>query len=85
MQTGTGYWIKRVAWDERLCDYIKVKVGDPTKEAGSVFCSECGEEALENTMEDYVWSRFCPYCGAKMGNPQTDEQRDAVYRNIDWG
>ena len=32
-------------------------------------CSECGETALtkEETSYDYVYSSYCPNCGAKMG------------------
>ena len=32
-------------------------------------CSECGEIALtkEETSYDYVYSSYCPNCGAKMG------------------
>ena len=32
-------------------------------------CSECGETALtkEETSYDYVYSSYCPRCGAKMG------------------
>ena len=31
-------------------------------------CSECGETALtkEETSYDYVYSSYCPHCGAKM-------------------
>ena len=73
-----AYWMIRTAWDENVCHYTEVKQGDPTEDEGGAFCSECGGDALENTVEDYVWSRFCPHCGAKMENWQTDEQREAA-------
>ena len=34
-----------------------------------VFCSLCGEEALTEWNEcggEYLFSKYCPYCGAKM-------------------
>ena len=35
-------------------------------------CSECGETALtkEETSYDYVYSSYCPRCGAKMGKTE---------------
>lgn len=74
-----AYWMIRTAWDEDICDYTELKRGDPTEDEGDAFCSECGGDALENHGEDYVWSRFCPHCGANMENWQTDEQREAAY------
>ena len=46
-----GHWIK-----EYDCGYI------------TPHCSECGETALtkEETSYDYVYSNYCPRCGAKM-------------------
>ena len=46
-----GHWIA-----EYDCGYI------------TPHCSECGETALtkEETMYDYVYSSYCPHCGAKM-------------------
>lgn len=34
----------------------------------SYYCSNCGEEALtkKETTNDYVCTKFCPNCGAKM-------------------
>lgn len=47
-----GHWI-----EEYDCGYI------------TPHCSECGETALtkEETSYDYVYSSYCPRCGAKMG------------------
>lgn len=47
-----GHWIS-----EYDCGYI------------TPHCSECGETALtkEETSYDYVYSSYCPHCGAKMG------------------
>lgn len=47
-----GHWIS-----EYDCGYI------------TPHCSECGETALtkEETSYDYVYSSYCPRCGAKMG------------------
>ena len=47
-----GHWI-----EEYDCGYI------------TPHCSECGETALtkEETSYDYVYSSYCPHCGAKMG------------------
>ena len=73
--TKTGYWMIKTAWDEEIRRYTEVKRGDPIEDEGDAFCSECGGDALEDTVEDYVWSRFCPHCGAKMENWQTEEQR----------
>ena len=46
-----GHWI-----EEYDCGYI------------TPHCSECGETALtkEETSYDYVYSNYCPHCGAKM-------------------
>ena len=46
-----GHWIA-----EYDCGYI------------TPHCSECGETALtkEETGYDYVYSSYCPHCGAKM-------------------
>ena len=46
-----GHWI-----EEYDCGYI------------TPHCSECGETALtkEETSYDYVYSSYCPNCGAKM-------------------
>ena len=35
-------------------------------------CSECGETALtkEETSYDYVYSNYCPRCGAKLGKTE---------------
>lgn len=60
-------------------DHGKKRPADPIEEEGPAVCSECGGDALESTEEEYVWSRFCPHCGAKMGNWQTEEQREAAF------
>ena len=46
-----GHWIS-----EYDCGYI------------TPHCSECGETALtkEETSYDYVYSSYCPHCGAKL-------------------
>ena len=46
-----GYWVS-----EYDCGYM------------TPHCSECGETALtkEETSYDYVYSSYCPHCGAKM-------------------
>ena len=46
-----GHWVS-----EYDCGYI------------TPHCSECGETALtkEETSYDYVYSSYCPHCGAKM-------------------
>ena len=46
-----GHWI-----EEYDCGYI------------TPHCSECGETALtkEETSYDYVYSSYCPRCGARM-------------------
>lgn len=46
-----GFWV-----DEYDCGYT------------TPHCSECGEIALtkEETSYDYVYSSYCPRCGAKM-------------------
>ena len=46
-----GHWI-----EEYDCGYI------------TPHCSECGETALtkEETSYDYVYSSYCPNCGAKL-------------------
>lgn len=37
-------------------------------------CSECGEIALtkEETSYDYVYSSYCPHCGAKMDGKENE-------------
>lgn len=74
-----AYWMVKTEWDEKLCDYTAEKVGDPLGEEGTAYCSECGGDTLENSVEDHVWSRFCPHCGAKMENWQSDEQREIAH------
>ena len=78
----TACWMVKTDWDEKICDYKSVKPGDPFEDAGRAFCSTCGDDALENVIEDYVWSRFCPHCGAKMVNWQSDEERESAYHKI---
>ena len=50
-----GHWVS-----EYDCGYI------------TPHCSECGETALtkEETSYDYVYSSYCPRCGAKMGKTE---------------
>ena len=50
-----GHWI-----EEYDCGYI------------TPHCSECGETALtkEETSYDYVYSNYCPRCGAKLGKTE---------------
>ena len=50
-----GHWVS-----EYDCGYI------------TPHCSECGETALtkEETSHDYVYSSYCPRCGAKMGKTE---------------
>ena len=50
-----GHWI-----EEYDCGYI------------TPHCSECGETALtkEETSYDYVYSSYCPRCGAKMSKTE---------------
>ena len=53
-----GHWVS-----EYDCGYI------------TPHCSECGETALtkEETSYDYVYSSYCPRCGAKMfGGEEND-------------
>ena len=50
-----GHWVS-----EYDCGYI------------TPHCSECGETALtkEETSYDYVYSSYCPRCGAKMSKTE---------------
>ena len=50
-----GHWVS-----EYDCGYI------------TPHCSECGETALtkEETSYDYVYSSYCPHCGAKMSKTE---------------
>lgn len=52
-----GHWIA-----EYDCGYI------------TPHCSECGETALtkEETSYDYVYSSYCPRCGARMDGDRDD-------------
>ena len=52
-----GHWI-----EEYDCGYI------------TPHCSECGETALtkEETSYDYVYSSYCPRCGARMDGDRDD-------------
>lgn len=34
---------------------------------GGYMCSVCKEEAIYDCNDEFVLSKFCPYCGAKMG------------------
>ena len=52
---------------------------DPNEETGPGCCSECGFSSLENGAEEPELSRYCPHCGAKMENWQTEEQRKAAF------
>lgn len=33
---------------------------------GSYVCSVCGTEAIYNCNDEWVFSKYCPHCGAKM-------------------
>ena len=52
-----GHWI-----EEYDCGYI------------TPHCSECGETALtkEETSYDYVYSSYCPRCGARMDGNEVE-------------
>ena len=52
-----GHWI-----EEYNCGYT------------TPHCSECGETALtkEETSYDYVYSSYCPHCGAIMGGNEIE-------------
>ena len=40
---------------------------------GGYMCSVCKEEAIYDCNDEFVLSKFCPYCGAKMGGDGDSE------------
>lgn len=42
------------------------------------YCSHCGEDAPQNTIEETILSRFCPHCGAEMLNWRTKEEQEKL-------
>ena len=59
-----GEWIDR--W---LCNYPQVK------RIPSVECSNCGMPFCDLINNHREMFRFCPYCGAKMNEGETDEAK----------
>ncbi len=58
-----GEWVVEAYDDDNrmmIIPYVKHQHSEP-------FCSNCGKRAVLNGAEDYVTSRYCPHCGAKMG------------------
>ena len=39
---------------------------------GGYMCSVCKEEAIYDCNDEFVLSKFCPYCGAKMDESKGD-------------
>ena len=66
------YAIKDIIMHIPAADVVPVKHGHWIEEYDCGYitphCSECGETALtkEETSYDYVYSSYCPRCGAKM-------------------
>lgn len=40
---------------------------------GGYICSVCKEEAVYDCNDEFVLSKYCPHCGAKMDGGDTDE------------
>ena len=60
---GNGVWVvERYNGDEIIT------VPYTENQHGELFCSECGDSALLDGVEDCVPSNYCPNCGAKMRN-----------------
>ena len=67
--TKTGVWMSRL-YDYELRDYTEAfEISDDKPWDCHPFCSECGEEALN---EVPVLSRYCPFCGREMKNWRED-------------
>lgn len=54
---------------QEASDWGVILHGDWTREAA---CSECGADALYNSNEEPVASKYCPYCGARMDGDSYD-------------
>lgn len=62
---------KDVNWVERYNDsayWIPHMNTNGTDEVVSYTCSNCSEEAIFTNNEEFVLSKFCPYCGKYMNN-----------------
>ena len=76
------FWADTIRYFEKRinnlddCDVAPVKHGHWIEEYDCGYitphCSECGETALtkEETSYDYVYSSYCPRCGAKMSKTE---------------
>ena len=70
-------WLDEILMEDcKVADVEPVKHGHWVSEYDCGYitphCSECGETALtkEETSYDYVYSSYCPRCGAKMGKTE---------------
>ena len=66
-------WLDEILMEDcKVADVAPVRHGHWVSEYDCGYitphCSECGETALtkEETSYDYVYSSYCPHCGAKM-------------------
>ena len=76
------FWADTIRYFEKRinklddCDVAPVRHGHWVSEYDCGYitphCSECGETALtkEETSYDYVYSSYCPRCGAKMSKTE---------------
>ena len=72
------FWVDTIRYFEKRinklddCDVAPIRHGHWIEEYDCGYitphCSECGETALtkEETSYDYVYSSYCPHCGAKL-------------------
>lgn len=52
-------------------DVVEVKHGKwVSNENGYIHCTECLHPILLDGAEEYVYSPYCPHCGAKMGGKE---------------
>lgn len=52
--------------NEKLKEQIPKKGHWARDEKGWPFCDQCGRPPLSNMIEETVYSKFCPHCGARM-------------------
>ena len=66
-----GYWLSK----ENGVDKPVPFSGHDTWHA---HCSVCGGDALENSVEEPIWSLYCPHCGAEMKNGRSEEEQERL-------
>lgn len=71
--------VKQYTDDEPAADVAPVRHGrwvKPVPGDGDPCCSECKAKQLYLPYVGYFYSKYCPYCGAKMVAKENDNEFD---------